>query len=92
MQDENSDRSAQKAVALSYKPEKDVAPKIVAKGRGKLAERIIEIAQHNGVEIRREAELVETLYNVEVNKEIPIDLYEAVAAILAYVFQKHKRM
>ena len=72
------------AIALEYNPEED-APKIIASGRGKLAERIIERAQENDVPIHRDDKLADTLSRLEVGDMIPPELYEVVAEILVFV-------
>ncbi len=76
-----------KAVALSYDPEKQNAPIVVAKGKGYLAEKIIEVARKHDIIIEENPLLAESLYNVEVGEEIPEELYEAVAVIMAFVFK-----
>ncbi|GAB6065614.1 EscU/YscU/HrcU family type III secretion system export apparatus switch protein [Aquifex pyrophilus] len=77
-----------KAVALKYKPEEDKAPVVVAKGRGEVAEKIIEIAREKGIPIVEDKNLVEALINIELYEEIPPELYEAVAKLLAYLIKK----
>ena len=72
------------AIALEYNPEED-APKIIASGRGKLAERIIERAQENDVPIHRYDKLADTLSRLEIGDMIPPELYEVVAEILVFV-------
>ncbi len=72
------------AIALEYNPEED-APKIIASGRGKLAERIIERAQENDVPILRDDKLADTLSRLEIGDMIPPELYEVVAEILVFV-------
>ncbi len=75
------------AVALKYEREKMRAPKVVAKGRGLVAQRIIEIAHKHDVPVVENRELARTLYKlVEVGMEIPVTLYRAVAELLAYVY------
>lgn len=74
-----------KAVALRYDHEKDIAPVVVAKGRGDLAERIIEIARREGIPVVEDTDLVEALIRIEVFEEIPPQLYEAVAKVLVFV-------
>ncbi|TYP53327.1 EscU/YscU/HrcU family type III secretion system export apparatus switch protein [Thermosediminibacter litoriperuensis] len=76
-----------KAVALKYDPERDGAPKVVASGRGETAERIIETAKEYGVPIHSDPELAQALLSVEVGFEIPLELYRAVAEILAFLYQ-----
>ncbi len=75
-----------KAVALKYKINEDNAPKVVAKGRGYLAENIERIAKEHDIHIERDAELADSLYKLKLDEEIPEELYEAVAKILAYIY------
>ena len=79
-----------KAAALNYKWDFDAAPKLTAKGRGALAERIIAVARASGVPIKEDRELVEVLSAIELNREIPEDLYKAVAEILAFIYKLSK--
>ena len=72
------------AIALEYGPS-DEAPKVVASGRGYLAERIIERAKENDVPIHRDDKLADTLSRLEIGDMIPPDLYEVVAEILVFV-------
>lgn len=76
-----------KAVALRYEPQKDSAPKVVAKGRGFIAQRIIELARQHGVPLKEDETLVEVLSKLGIYEEIPIQLYKAVAEILVFVYQ-----
>ena len=76
-----------KAVALSYEPEASDAPRVVAKGKGAVAERILEIAFAAGVKVREDADLVEILQAVDLDSEIPVEAFRAVAEILAYVYR-----
>jgi len=81
------------AVALKYDMERDRAPKVVAKGADRLAERIIEIAKRHGVEIYRDPPLARALYqSVEVGDEIPEKFYQAVAKVIAYVLSKKRKL
>ncbi|MDH3326806.1 MAG: EscU/YscU/HrcU family type III secretion system export apparatus switch protein [Gammaproteobacteria bacterium] len=74
-----------KAVALKY--EIDSAPKVVAKGEGHIADKIIEIAEEHGVVLYQDTELVKLLSKIDVNSDIPSNLYQAVAVVLSFVFQ-----
>lgn len=75
------------AVALKYEPEKDSAPVVIAKGQDYIALRIKEIAQENNIEIVENKELAQTLYKtVDIGEQIPEELYQAVAEILAFVY------
>ncbi len=80
------------AVAISYKPGVMPAPKVVAKGAGKIAQRIREIARENGVPLVENRPLARNLYKtVEVGRDIPDDLFQAVAELLAYVYRLKAR-
>lgn len=72
------------AIALSYDPS-DNAPRVVASGRGALAERIIEMAQESDVPVHEDTKLADTLSRLEIGDAIPPELYEAVAEILVFV-------
>ena len=81
------------AVALSYKSGQGQAPVVVAKGADFLAGRIKEIAKENHVEIVENKPLARMLYyNVDLGAEIPPELYQAVAEVLAYVYQLHNKV
>ncbi len=79
-------KNLRKTGALKYRYEKDSAPRLVAKGRGKVAEKIIEIAKTHGVPIKEDKDLVEYLSSLDLYQEIPQELYKAVAEILAFVY------
>lgn len=79
------DNTPQKAVALKY--EFESAPRVVAKGEGQIADKIIEIAEEHGVTLYQDSELVKLLSRIEVDDEIPSNLYQAVAVVLSFVFQ-----
>lgn len=81
------------AVALKYEQNKGRAPVVVAKGEDFLAARIKETAREHNVEIVENKPLARMLYyNVELNEEIPPELYQAVAEVLAFVYNlKNKR-
>lgn len=83
---ENQEKS-KKAVAIRYDIEVDKSPRVTAKGKGNVAEKIIEIAKENGIPIREEADLVEILSRLELNAEIPPETYVVVAEILAWVYR-----
>ena len=73
------------AVALAYR-EGSVAPKVTAKGQGELALRIIERAQQAGVFVHESPQLVNLLMQVDLDSQIPPELYQAVAEVLAFVY------
>ena len=72
------------AVAVAYNPG-EVAPKILAVGKGEVAERIIETAKENDVPFYRDNKLAETLSRLQIGDTIPPELYEVVAEILVFV-------
>lgn len=78
---------SKKAVALKYEAEKDKAPKVVAKGRGFIAQRIIELARQHSIPMKEDEALVEILSKLDIYEEIPVELYKAVAEILVFVYQ-----
>jgi flagellar biosynthetic protein FlhB len=81
------------AVALSYKTGQGQAPIVVAKGSDFLASRIKDVARENNVEIVENKPLARMLYyNVDLGREIPPELYQAVAEVLAYVYQLHNKV
>ena len=84
-------KPTQKAAALKYDREKDAAPKVIAKGRGTIAEKIIEVARKNNIPIQSEPALVEVLSKLDIDEEIPVELYKAVAEILAFIYQANNR-
>lgn len=75
------------AVALKYQPETEFAPKVVASGRGSIAEQILAIAFAKGIKVREDADLAKLLSVIEIDSEIPIEAFAAVAEILAYVYR-----
>ena len=79
----NMKKQSVKAAALKYRRGKDSSPSLVAKGRGKVAEKIIEIAKAHGIPVKEDRDLVELLSVLDLYREIPPDLYKAVAEILA---------
>ena len=73
------------AVALEYEPEKDRAPKVVASGRGHVAERILDTAREHDIPVHQDAGLTKSLENVEIGEFIPPELYQVVAEVLVFV-------
>lgn len=81
----------QKAAALRYDKNKDSAPRLVAKGSGPIAERIIEIARANGITVYEDKELIELLSRIELYQVIPVELYQVIAEVLAFVYRMNKK-
>lgn len=84
-------KTLSKAVAILYDEEKSSAPQVVASGKGKIAEKIIETAKEAGVHIQEDPDLVELLSKVPLGEEIPVELYQTVAELLAFVYQVNKK-
>ena len=76
----------QKAIALKYDIEKDNAPKITAKGKGERASKIIKIAKEHDIPIKDDADLIELLSQIDIDKEIPGSMYKAVAEIFSFIY------
>lgn len=72
------------AIALEYDPD-DAAPKVIASGKGKIAEKIIEEAKKENVPVHKDDKLANTLSKLEIGDMIPPELYEVVAEILVFV-------
>ena len=84
----NPPAKPQKAVALKYdKEKKEGAPKVGAKGSGEVANNIIKLAQEHDIFIKKDADLVELLSKIEVNREIPPMLYKAVAEVFSFIYK-----
>lgn len=75
-----------KAVALRYNQDKENSPRVIATGKGLAAENIIKIAELHNLPIQEDADLVELLSKVELDKEIPEKLYVAVAEVFRFLY------
>lgn len=89
MEDKNKELRNKKAVALTYEPG-EAAPKILASGRGILAEKIVERAKEVDVPVHKDAKLANTLSKLEIGEYIPPELYEVVAEVLVFVDNMEK--
>lgn len=76
-----------RAVSLEYDEEGDDAPRVTAKGQGELARKIIELARQEDIPLYQDEDLVELLYSLDIQQEIPPDLYEVVAEIFAFLYR-----
>ena len=81
---------SQLAVALHY--DRSGAPRVVAKGRGSIGDKIIEVAKANNIPIEENEVLAGALSNVELGEEIPAELYKAVAEVLIFVLRLSGRV
>lgn len=84
MSKEDKTKKTKQAVALEYDPN-DIAPRVIATGQGKLAEKIIEEASKAQVPVHEDEELARTLSKLDIGDSIPPELYEVVAEILVFV-------
>lgn len=75
------------AIALSYNQAKQDAPRIIAKGKGLIAEEILERATEKNIPIHEDGSLVELLGKLNINEQIPEDLYQAVAEVFAFIYK-----
>jgi flagellar biosynthesis protein len=76
-----------KAVALKYDQKKDNAPRVIAKGRGDIAEKIIAVAREHNVPLCEDKNLTQILEALDLETEIPPELYRAVAEVLAFIYR-----
>ena len=81
-----------KAVALRYRDGSDSAPRVVAKGDEALADRIREVAQEAGVPLYEDDALVEVLAQIELDHEVPPELYQAVAEVLSWIYKANNSL
>jgi len=77
----------ERAIALRHAPETGCAPFVVATGRGALARRLVELAAQHGVPVREDPDLAALLALVDLGDEIPAELYQAVAEVIAFVYR-----
>lgn len=91
MTEANRDRERPKeVVGLRYAPSEGDAPRVTARGRGAIAERILEIARASGVPVREDPDLVALLGASEVGEEVPVEVYDAVARLLAFLYHVNR--
>jgi flagellar biosynthesis protein len=81
-----------KAVALRYEQARESAPRVVAKGSGYVAEQIIAIAREHRVPVHTDPDLTEVLGALDLELEIPPELYRAVAEVLVFVYRLNGKL
>lgn len=81
----NNKNKIKTAVALGYDPNTDSAPKIIASGRGVLADKIIDTAKESQIPVHKDERLASTLSKLDLGEAIPQELYDVVAEILVFV-------
>ena len=84
------ERNKLKAIAIKYDVSKDRAPKIIATGKGIIAEKILALAEENNIPFFEDPALSELLAKLDIESEVPPDLYTLVAEVLAFVYQLNK--
>ena len=86
----NNKQTKNSAVSLQYNRGSDRAPKVTAKGRGWVADKIIAMAEEQNIPIKKDKDLMELLEKIDVGQEIPEALYKIVAELLAWVYNLNK--
>lgn len=81
----------QLAVALRYNEDLDAAPRVLAKGAGGVAQKILDLARDQNIPVREDPDLVEALAKLDVGSLIPTELYPAVAEVLAFVYRQNQK-
>lgn len=80
------------AVALRYDAEEDHAPRVLAKGQGEVAERILAIARERGIPLHEDRDLVRLLLVLDLDLEVPPHMYQALAEVLAHIYRANGRL
>jgi flagellar biosynthesis protein len=88
---EQSGNRPRRVVALRYDPGRDRAPKVAGKGQGAIAERILEVARQHNIPVRQDKDLLQILAQLDLHREVPSQVYKAVAEILAFVYRLTNR-
>ena len=83
----NPANTLRSAVALKYDTATGNAPRVIAKGRGLVAEKIMALAREQGIPMREDPDLVQMLTQIDLDQEIPPSLYKVVAELLAFVYR-----
>ncbi len=83
----NKDEKKKYAAVLRYDSELEESPRLVAKGRGKVAENILETAIEHGIPIQEDPALLELMTKLNINETIPEELYKAVAEVFAFIYK-----
>jgi len=84
-------RGPRSAVAIRYDLEKDRAPRVTARGKGEMAERILALAKEHNIPVREDPELIEALAKLDVQEEIPPELYQVMAEVLTFIYRVNKK-
>jgi flagellar biosynthesis protein len=87
-----NDKRMKRAAALKYDQARNMAPRVVARGKGLIAEQIIRVARENNVPLHEDPNLVNVLEAMELESEIPDELYRAVAEVLVFIYRLNGRL
>jgi flagellar biosynthesis protein len=87
---ENEKKDIKEVAALQYSPDKNQSPKIIALGKGEIAQKILESAKENNIPVYQDVNLALTLNKLKIGDEIPPELYGIVAEILVFVSKLDK--
>jgi flagellar biosynthesis protein len=87
-----NDKQVKKAAALKYDQAKNMAPRVVATGKGHVAEQIIQVARENDVPLVEDRNLANVLEAMELESEIPAELYRAVAEVLVFIYRLNGKL
>jgi len=85
-------KPSKKAVALKYKPDESQAPVVIAKGQGYVAESILSKAEAHGIPVQEDPSLVEVLSRLDIDQEIPPELYQLVAELLSFIYRTDRKI
>jgi flagellar biosynthesis protein len=91
MNDRPKKEDRKKAAALKYDMHRDTAPRVTAKGKGIIAERIIELAKENHIPLHEDRTLVSLLLKLDLGDTIPNELYQVVAEVLSFIYRIERR-
>ncbi len=87
MSERDAQHTPREAVGLRYEGDESSAPRVIARGRGELAERILAVAEEHGVPVRRDPDLLQLLAVSQVGDEIPTEVYGAVAQLISFLWR-----
>lgn len=86
-----TDKHIRRAAAISYDQAKHMAPRVVAKGKGHIADQIVRVAREHDVPLHEEPHLANVLEAMDLESEIPAELYRAVAEVLVFIYRLNGR-
>ncbi|BBO66823.1 flagellar biosynthetic protein FlhB [Desulfosarcina alkanivorans] len=87
-----NEQRSKRAAALKYDQAGKMAPRVVAKGKGRIAEQIIQVARENNVPLHEDPNLANVLEAMELESEIPAELYRAVAEVLVFIYRLNGKL